>query len=85
LQSSDESLENRHLRTSEDHTKEDAMKQKVMIIAVALALIAAATAFAKTEKPILHGRHWVAITGKPLAATAGASIFLKGGNAVDAA
>ncbi len=40
---------------------------------------------ARTEKPVLHGGHWVAITGKPLAATAGASIFLKGGNAVDAA
>ncbi|MBN1271145.1 MAG: gamma-glutamyltransferase [Candidatus Aminicenantes bacterium] len=40
---------------------------------------------ARTEKPILHGRHWVAITGKPLAATAGALIFAKGGNAVDAA
>jgi len=39
----------------------------------------------KTEKPILHGRHWVAITGKPLAATAGAMMFQKGGNAVDAA
>lgn len=40
---------------------------------------------ARTEKPVLHGRHWVAITGKPLAATAGAMIFMKGGNAVDAA
>lgn len=39
----------------------------------------------KTEKPVLHGRHWIAITGKPLAATAGAMIFQKGGNAVDAA
>ena len=39
----------------------------------------------RTEKPVLHGRHWVAITGKPLAATAGAMIFQKGGNAVDAA
>src|ERR1700749_1929627 len=39
----------------------------------------------KTEKPPLHGRHWMAITGKPLAATAGAMIFQKGGNAVDAA
>ena len=38
-----------------------------------------------TAKPVLHGRHWMAITGKPLAATAGASIFQKGGNAVDAA
>ncbi len=39
----------------------------------------------RTEKPVLHGKHWVAITGKPLAATAGATIFHKGGNAVDAA
>ena len=39
----------------------------------------------RTQKPPLHGRHWMAITGKPLAATAGAMIFQKGGNAVDAA
>jgi gamma-glutamyltranspeptidase / glutathione hydrolase len=39
----------------------------------------------ETAKPVLHGRHWVAITGKPLAATAGAMMFQKGGNAVDAA
>jgi gamma-glutamyltranspeptidase / glutathione hydrolase len=39
----------------------------------------------RTEKPVLHGRHWVAITGKPIAATAGAMIFEEGGNAVDAA
>lgn len=38
-----------------------------------------------TQKPPLHGKHWMAITGKPLAATAGAMIFSKGGNAVDAA
>ena len=37
-----------------------------------------------TQKPPLHGRHWMAVTGKPLAATAGAMIFSKGGNAVDA-
>ena len=30
-------------------------------------------------------RHWMAVTGKPLAATAGAKIFEQGGNAVDAA
>ena len=30
----------------------------------------------RTAKPVLHGRHWVAITGKPLAATAGAMTFL---------
>lgn len=39
----------------------------------------------RTVKPVLHGKHWVAITGKPLAATAGAMMFQKGGNAVDAA
>jgi gamma-glutamyltranspeptidase/glutathione hydrolase len=39
----------------------------------------------RTVKPPLHGRHWMAVTGKPLAATAGALTFAKGGNAVDAA
>ena len=39
----------------------------------------------KTAKPVLHGQHWVAVTGKPLAATAGAITFTRGGNAVDAA
>ena len=39
----------------------------------------------RTVKPVLHGKHWVAITGKPLGATAGALMFAKGGNAVDAA
>ncbi len=39
----------------------------------------------QTQKPPLHGKNWMAITGKPLAATAGAIIFNKGGNAVDAA
>ena len=38
-----------------------------------------------TQKPVLHGDQWMAITGKPLAATAGSMIFQKGGNAVDAA
>ncbi len=38
----------------------------------------------QTQKPVLHGKHWVAITGKPLGATAGAKIFDRGGNAVDA-
>jgi gamma-glutamyltranspeptidase/glutathione hydrolase len=39
----------------------------------------------QTQKPPLHGKNWMAITGKPLAATAGAITFQKGGNAVDAA
>ncbi|WP_298709400.1 gamma-glutamyltransferase [Chitinophaga sp.] len=51
-----------------------------------LLLLLSATATAQqTQKPPLHGRHWMAITGKPLAATAGAATFQKGGNAVDAA
>jgi len=37
------------------------------------------------NRPILHGKNWVAITGKPLGATAGAIVFQQGGNAVDAA
>jgi gamma-glutamyltranspeptidase/glutathione hydrolase len=52
--------------------------------ALAILLPFAAPLSAST-KPVLHGRHWVAITGKPLAATAGAMTFQKGGNAVDAA
>ncbi|HEX9109127.1 MAG TPA: gamma-glutamyltransferase [Longimicrobiales bacterium] len=41
--------------------------------------------YSQTEKPPLHAAHWLAITGKPLSATAGAIAFQKGGNAVDAA
>ena len=56
-------------------------------LAATLALAAAGSALAqeKTQKPPLHGSHWMAITGKPLAATAGARMFEHGGNAVDAA
>ncbi|MEO7987250.1 MAG: gamma-glutamyltransferase [Gemmatimonadales bacterium] len=39
----------------------------------------------QTQKPPLHARHWLAITGKPLGATAGALMYARGGNAVDAA
>lgn len=39
----------------------------------------------RPQKPVLYGKHWVAVTGKPIAATAGAMIFQKGGNAIDAA
>src|SRR5881392_765841 len=38
----------------------------------------------KTQKPPLHAKNWMAITGKPLSANAGAMIFQQGGNAVDA-
>ena len=46
---------------------------------------AVARSYARTQKPPLHGKHWMAITGKPLGATAGALMFQRGGNAVDAA
>jgi gamma-glutamyltranspeptidase/glutathione hydrolase len=53
---------------------------------IACLLLAGLSATAqKTQKPVIHGRNWMAITGKPLAATAGASVFQQGGNAVDAA
>lgn len=56
------------------------------LFAILFACPAFVTSFAQpTQKPVLHGKHWMAITGKPLAATAGAAIFQKGGNAVDAA
>jgi gamma-glutamyltranspeptidase/glutathione hydrolase len=57
----------------------------MMALGIALTLsVAAAQEPRETTKPVLHGKHWVAITGKPLAATAGALVFAKGGNAVDA-
>src|SRR5437762_1409969 len=53
---------------------------------IGLTCLIAVNSFAQqTQKPPLHGKHWMAITGKPLAAEAGAMIFQKGGNAVDAA
>ena len=54
------------------------------VLGVAL-LCQAGLAWPATQKPMLYGQHWMAITGKPLAATAGARIFEQGGNAVDAA
>ncbi|RLE05670.1 MAG: gamma-glutamyltransferase family protein [Candidatus Aminicenantes bacterium] len=57
----------------------------VSLVVLVLVLGMISQSSARTEKPVLHGRHWVAITGKPLAATAGAMIFQRGGNAVDAA
>ena len=48
-------------------------------------LLTAALFSQRTQKPVLHGKHWMAITGKSLGAQAGAMIFQQGGNAVDAA
>ncbi|MFM8489342.1 MAG: gamma-glutamyltransferase family protein, partial [Bacteroidota bacterium] len=67
------------------------MVRKIVTFGIWLCSLAALTAQSfntfpvTTQKPPLHGRHWMAITGKPLAATAGSMIFIRGGNAVDAA
>ena len=57
----------------------------IAALCLAAAFTGAALAQEKTQKPPLHGSNWMAITGKPLAATAGARMFEHGGNAVDAA
>ena len=51
---------------------------------ISCCLIVSSTTAQQTQKPVLHGKNWMAVTGKPLAATAGAMIFQQGGNAVDA-
>lgn len=60
------------------------MKRQLSLV-ILCASLAGAVIAQPTQKPPLHGKHWMAITGKPLAATAGALIFDRGGNAVDAA
>ncbi|MBI4662038.1 MAG: gamma-glutamyltransferase [Verrucomicrobia bacterium] len=56
-----------------------------VLLACAFGFVCSPSLRSQTDKPVLHGRHWVAITGKPLGATAGAKMFERGGNAVDAA
>jgi gamma-glutamyltranspeptidase/glutathione hydrolase len=58
------------------------MKYRLLFLTAFISFSAIAQ---QTQKPPLHGKNWMAITGKPLAAEAGAMIFQKGGNAVDAA
>jgi gamma-glutamyltranspeptidase/glutathione hydrolase len=60
------------------------MRVTPIILAVSIAAAAPAEA-QRTQKPPLHAKHWIAITGKPLSATAGSMMFTKGGNAIDAA
>jgi gamma-glutamyltranspeptidase/glutathione hydrolase len=56
-----------------------------LFVLTSLAYAAAPEPFSATQKPVLHGRHWVAVTGKPPGALAGARMFERGGNAIDAA
>jgi gamma-glutamyltranspeptidase / glutathione hydrolase len=58
---------------------------QLSLVLFVICLFSAGNVNARTQKPVLHGKNWVAITGKPLAATSGAIIFQQGGNAVDAA
>ncbi|TMI85850.1 MAG: gamma-glutamyltransferase family protein [Bacteroidetes bacterium] len=54
------------------------------LLTLTLTFLSLVTMAQKTQKPPLHGKNWMAITGKPLSANAGAMIFTQGGNAVDA-
>ncbi len=67
--------------------KVSSLARPVLLTLFGLTLVNAGTAqeYKHSNKPPLHGSHWVAITGKPLAASAGALTFSRGGNAVDAA
>lgn len=59
------------------------MKNCLTLLVTVFIISSAATQ--QTQRPPLHGKNWMAITGKPLAATAGSMVFQQGGNAVDAA
>jgi gamma-glutamyltranspeptidase/glutathione hydrolase len=54
------------------------MRRLGLVLAMTMAVTVDAGA-QRTAKPPLHGRHWMAITGKPLGATAGAAMFSAAG------
>ena len=68
----------------ENDKHRNGFRPAITLVLALATLLVAGVADARPEKPLLHGKHWVAITGKPLAASAGARIFYQGGNAVDA-
>jgi len=55
------------------------------ILFLVVVLPVQAQEFRHSSKPPLYGQEWVAVAGKPRAASAGSRIFNQGGNAVDAA
>ena len=73
------------MRPTPRPTVRHAIASFVTLVVLIASATAPLTAQTRTERPQLHGKHWVAVTGKPLGATAGAMIFQQGGNAVDAA
>ncbi|HEY8562533.1 MAG TPA: gamma-glutamyltransferase family protein [Pyrinomonadaceae bacterium] len=79
-------MRNKPSSFSAAETSSFVFKSASFVLILALGLILPVRLYAqRTAKPMLYGKQWMAITGKPLAATAGAMIFQKGGNAVDAA
>jgi gamma-glutamyltranspeptidase/glutathione hydrolase len=58
---------------------------KQLSILLFLAIFTTSLSAQQTQKPMIYGSSWMAVTGKPMAATAGSMIFEQGGNAVDAA
>ncbi len=52
------------------------MKKYILSFVITIACVTNLKA-QQTQKPPLHGKDWVAITGKPLAATAGSMVFQK--------
>ena len=73
------------INTTDMMRKNSCMPRFALLVSIAILAVPEYAEAQRTVKPVLHGRHWVAITGKPLGATAGAMMFAKGGNAVDAA
>src|SRR3990172_8911294 len=70
------------------------LRRRILLMVSAFALLAANGLYAQqqdavprrqTQQPPLHATQWLALTGKPLGAEAGAMIFQQGGNAIDAA
>lgn len=65
------------------------INSKIIIVVLVLSLLmmffASIAVAAPTYKQMLRGKNWIAISGQQLSATAGATIFIRGGNAVDAA
>src|SRR5215470_17975636 len=62
-----------------------ALLSRSVLAAMSILMLGHTARADRPHKPVLHGQHWVAITGKPLGAQAGAMMFQRGGNAVDAA
>jgi gamma-glutamyltranspeptidase/glutathione hydrolase len=72
-------------KVSRNHLYSRRITLRNIMFLLLFALAVAPALAQRTHKPPLHGKDWMAITGKPLGAAAGARIFIQGGNAVDAA